>query len=106
MRPGVGGNRRAGWIVGGSLLIFLGLGLGIVLNLYLHLIAPVGGCIVVASDFHVCSSWGWYATVVVSLGAFATLVGAGMVWLASQVPRAPLRVFDSEGRFPPDPAEP
>ncbi len=106
MRPGVGGNRRAGFLSGGVLLLILGLGVGILLNLYLHMTAPAGGCQTIGTLLHVCSSWGWYATVVLTLGAFATLVGAGMVGLGLQLPSSPLRLFDTEGVYPPDPAEP
>lgn len=106
MRPGTGGNRRAGWYAGGVILLMLGFGVGVIANLLLHAAAPVGQCVQFLPGFWVCNSWGWYATVVLVLGLFATLVGVGMVALAVQMPRAPLRLFDTEGRYPPDPSEP
>lgn len=106
-RPGVGGNRRAGLLLGGGLLILLGLGVMIVLNLALHALAmSEGHCINVLGLVLVCHNWYWGATVVAALGAFATLVGAGMITLGAQRPTAPLRLFDTEGRWAPDPEEP
>ena len=106
MRPGVGGNRRAGLISGGSLLLLIGMGGGILLNIYLHMVPALGQCQMFLRIMHVCSEWGWYATVVLALGAFATLIGSGMIWLGLQLPSSPLRLFDTEGAYPPDPAEP
>jgi hypothetical protein len=106
MRPGVGGNRRAGFLAGGALLLLLGFGGCMIVNLLLHLSAPLGGCLALPGGFHVCSGWGWYATTLFALGVLATLVGAGMVWLGLRMPAGPLRLFDTEGRFPPDPSEP
>lgn len=106
MRPGVGGNRRAGLLAGGSLLLVIGMGGAILLNIFLHLLPAVGQCELFVGLLRVCNEWGWYATIVLALGAFATLVGAGMIWLGLQLPVSRLRLFDTEGHYPPDPAEP
>lgn len=87
-------------------MVLLGMGGGILANIYLHIAAPSPGCMEVLGLVHVCSTWGWYATIVLVMGAFAMLVGIGMVWLGLQLPAAALRLFDTEGRYPPDPAEP
>ena len=105
-RPGVGGNRRAGLLAGGAVLLTLGLGVAIILNLLAHLGVPAGSCRTLVPGLHICDTWGWYATVVFVLGIFASLVGAGMIALGQQLPASPLRVFDTEGAHPPDPAEP
>jgi hypothetical protein len=41
--------------------------------------------------------WSWYATVSVIIGAIATFIGSGMVWLGFRTPRGTLSLPDTEG---------
>lgn len=98
------GNRRAGFIVAGSLLLILGTGVGMLANLALHSIAPAQGLSL--GLFTVYPGWSWYATVVFVLGAFATLVGLGMLWLSGFSPSGPVHLPDTEGPAAAPPAPP
>lgn len=91
------------------MLLILGLGIGIILNLALHQFAyglPPPSCVTSPYFPPVCATWGWGATIVLVLGAFASVIGAAMISIGLQLSPAPLRLFDTEGKFPPDPAEP
>ena len=88
------GNQRAGFIVAGLLLVLLGWGVGVVANYVLHAVAPSGG--IPLGLVTVYPGWSWYATFVLILGVFATLLGLGMFYLAMQKPRAPVHLPDVE----------
>jgi hypothetical protein len=89
------GNSRLGFFMGGVILIVLGLGCAIMLNVILHAIAPTGG--VQLLWFKVFPGWSWYATVAAIIGVVATLVGSGMVWFGFTDPSGPLSLPDTEG---------
>jgi hypothetical protein len=102
----VSGNRRAGLFAAGGVLLFLGMGVAIVLNILLHQLATPTSCLNIAGILTICPNWGWGATIVVCLGVFTSIVGVGLLMLGMQLPPAPLRLFDTEGRGPPDPSDP
>lgn len=108
MRPGVGGNRRAGLLAGGAILLILGMGGGVIFNLAIHQFASTLNPPCYSSAYLpvVCEGWGWGATIVLCLGAFAAIIGAAMISIGLQLPPMPLRLFDTEGKYPPDPSEP
>jgi hypothetical protein len=88
------GNSRLGFFMGGIILIVLGLGCAIILNIILHAMAPSGGM-----DFfwfRVYPGWSWYATITAILGVLATLVGSGMAYFGVTDPSGPIALPDTE----------
>jgi len=81
------GDVRLGYTLAGGILIALGWGLGVVLNLVLHRLAPSGGHRI----WHVWvgPTLGPYAWAIVGLGAFTGLFGTVLLALARTAPRGP-----------------
>lgn len=84
----VGGDERLGLFAAGGILIALGWGLGVVLNLVAHRLASAHGTV-----------WGWiriypslgpFAWATLALGLFAGAMGVGFLLLARGSPRGPL----------------
>ena len=82
------GDERAGWSVGGGLLVFLGWGLAVVVNVTLHLTASSTG--VSVGPVHLTHTLGFFAWLTVGLGLFTGAIGMGLLWLARQAPKGPV----------------
>lgn len=80
-----GGDERIGYRAGGALLVVLGWGIGIVVNVLLHRLAPAGGEAI--GPWRIYPALGPYALGLVGLGALAGVVGVFMIWLAQRSPR-------------------
>ncbi len=98
------GDRRVGYFIAGTILLLIGLGGGLLLNVLLHRLAPAEGYGL--GLFRVYPGWSAYASVAFGLGVLTALVGGAMLYLGWSTPRGALRPFDTEGRSPPDPDEP
>ncbi len=79
-----GGDERIGYRAGGVLLIGLGWGMGILVNVLVHRLAPAGGEAI--GPWRIYPVLGPYALGVVALGALAGIVGVFMLWLAQRSP--------------------
>jgi hypothetical protein len=82
------GDVRLGYFIAGGILLFLGWGLGVVVNVVLHLFAP-------ASFFgllgvHVGRTLGPYAWAVLGLGLFTGAFGIVLLALGRESPRGPI----------------
>jgi hypothetical protein len=86
----VGGNERVGLQVAGSLLLLLGVGGGVVLNLFLHAIAGPSGLKV--GPWWIGPSLGWFGGTVLGLGVFAGAIGGALWALSFRTPRGPLHL--------------
>jgi|GEM_PF-2457722 hypothetical protein len=94
------GNVRVGFLVAGLLLVVFGWGGAVILNVYLHTIAPPNGIPVLL--WRVYPGWSLYDGVLAFLGVLATLVGLGMLYLARHKPSGSVRLPDTEGELRPD----
>jgi hypothetical protein len=79
------GDVRLGYFIGGGLLIALGWGLGVVVNVVLHLLAPSGGHRLL--DLYFGTSLGPYAWGVVGLGLLSGAIGVVLLELGRSSPR-------------------
>jgi hypothetical protein len=79
-----GGDERIGYRAGGIVLIVLGWGLGVLVNLVLHEMAPATGDVV--GPWRIYPALGVYALGLVGLGTVAGVVGVFMLWLAQRCP--------------------
>ncbi|MCI4347823.1 MAG: hypothetical protein L3J97_04295, partial [Thermoplasmata archaeon] len=75
---------RIGYRIGGVLLLVVGWGLGVVLNITLHRLAPAAGQAI--GPWRIYPALGSYAWSVVALGLVAGVVGVVMLWLAQRAP--------------------
>jgi len=83
-----GGDERAGYFLGGALLIVLGWGLGVVVNLLLHVMAGSSGLSVVG--VRITSDVGPYAWALVGFGLFTGALGVVLVALGRASPKGPV----------------
>ena len=79
------GDERVGWLASGALLIAIGWGAAVALNVYLHVTAPSGGTSL--GPLRIFHSMGPFAWITLALGVFTGLVGAGLVWLGAHSPK-------------------
>ena len=78
-------DERLGYFVAGGILIALGWGMGVLLNVLLHLWAPSGGHAIEGVWFS--PHWGAYAWAVLLFGAGTGALGAVLVALGRSSPR-------------------
>jgi hypothetical protein len=81
------GDERIGYFVAGGVLIFLGWGLGVVVNVLLHWAARSGSFVLWTVHFG--PTLGPYAWAVFGLGLVAGIVGGGLIGLAFSTPGGP-----------------
>lgn len=98
----VGGNPRAGLLAAGALLILLGFGLAVVLNLLLHMMAGTAGMTIGPS--RITSTVGDVAWAVVGTGLLTGLFGVGLLLVARSLPRGPLALPGAAYPEPPGPS--
>jgi hypothetical protein len=79
-----GGDERIGYRAGGVFLIVVGWGLGVLVNIAVHRMAPSAGEVI--GPWRIYPALGVYALGLVALGAVAGVVGVFMLWLAQQSP--------------------
>jgi hypothetical protein len=83
-----GGDERAGYFLSGGTLIALGWGLGVFLNLALHMMAP-------ASGFTIAGIWfgrtvGTYAWATVGFGLMTGIIGVALLFVGQATPKGRL----------------
>ncbi|MGA8542578.1 MAG: hypothetical protein WB947_03430 [Thermoplasmata archaeon] len=83
-----GGDERSGYFLAGGMMIFLGWGLGVLLNLALHILAPAGG-------FHIAGIWfghtvGTYAWAAAAFGLMTGGIGVGLLFVGQATPKGRL----------------
>jgi hypothetical protein len=83
-----GGDERAGLFAAGGILIALGWGAAVMLNLLLHATAPSGG--IQIGPIVVGSVGGTYAWATALIGLLTGGVGVGILWVARSAPSGPL----------------
>lgn len=88
------GNVRAGFLGGGALLVVLGLGGGLMLNLLLHSFAPSSGIDLFLVKVY--PGWSLYASLVAVGGIVASIIGMGMLWVGFDYPPGPIGLPDPE----------
>jgi len=82
------GDTRVGYFIAGGLLIALGWGVAVVLNLLLHSVAGAGG---MDLDGHVITSTlGWYAWAAFGFGLFTGAFGVALLALGRSSPKGRL----------------
>jgi hypothetical protein len=82
-----GGDERTGYLIAGSLLIYLGWGLGVATNLLLHdLAGPSGHSL---GWMWITSTLGPYAWAVFGLGLGTGALGVGILLVGRAAPRGP-----------------
>lgn len=99
---GDSGNRRAGYFIAASFLLILGFGVGVALNILVHITAPSQGVRVFFVTVY--PYFGWYAVLVLALGVVSAFIGLGMIWLGLNERFGRLSLPDTEG--PPTSATP
>jgi hypothetical protein len=82
------GDERAGLFGAGGLLIFLGWGLGVVVNLVVHHWAPAGGERILGVYFG--PALGVYAEATLAFGLVTGAIGVVLVGLARASPKGPV----------------
>jgi hypothetical protein len=81
------GDVRLGFAIGGGILVAIGWGCGVALNLVLHHFAPGGGHRL--WNVWIGPSLGPYAWAVLGLGLFTGVFGLVLVLLARDAPKGP-----------------
>jgi hypothetical protein len=85
-----GGDERAGLQIAGAVLITLGWGFGVFLNVLLHASARSGGRVI--GSIRIFSTLGPYAEAVLGFGLVTGAIGVAFLWLARDVRAGPLRL--------------
>lgn len=83
-----GGDERAGYFLSGATMIVLGWGLGCLVNLGLHWMAPTGGLTVAGIWFG--KTVGTYAWAAFGFGIVTGLVGVGLLFVGQATPKGRL----------------
>jgi hypothetical protein len=83
-----GGDERAGYFLGGALLIFLGWGMGVFVNFLLHLMAGTSG--MTLGGVRITSTLGPYAWALVGFGLFTGALGVVLIALGRASPKGPV----------------
>lgn len=76
-----GGDERAGFLIAGGLLIVVGWGGAVLLNLLLHAVAPADGLVV--GTVRIYSTYGSYAIATAAFGALAGAFGIVLLYLGA-----------------------
>jgi len=82
-----GGDERLGFFVAGALLVVLGWGIAVLLNLALHYLAGNAGMTVLGHRFT--SALGSYAWAAVAFGLFTGAFGVVLLALGRTTPKGP-----------------
>ena len=82
-----GGDERIGLFVAGALLVVVGWGIAVLLNLLLHAQAPAGGTPL--GPIRVGHALGPYAWLTLALGLFTGAMGSAFVLLARTTAKGP-----------------
>jgi hypothetical protein len=82
-----GGDERYGYLIGGGLLVAVGWGLAVVLNLLLHYAAGPGG--MTFAGHTITSTLGPYAWATFGFGVFTGGFGVVLLALGRSSPKAP-----------------
>jgi hypothetical protein len=82
-----GGDERFGYFVAGGLLIALGWGVAVVLNLVLHSAAGAGGMLL--GPARISSTIGVYARATIAFGLFTGAVGVVLLYWGRPASRGP-----------------
>ncbi|HYA54798.1 MAG TPA: hypothetical protein VEG42_04255 [Thermoplasmata archaeon] len=80
-----GGDERLGYAIAGGILVFLGWGLAVVVNLILHYAAGSGGMMVAGHEFT--STMGPYAWAAFGFGLFVGAFGVVLILLGRSLPK-------------------
>lgn len=83
-----GGDERAGYLVSAGVLIFLGWGLGVLVNLGLHMVAPAAGTTIAGIWFG--PTMGTYAWAALGFGIVTGFVGVGQIFVGRATPKGRL----------------
>ena len=83
-----GGDERAGYLVAGGTLVFLGWVLGVAVNLALHWMAGSGG--MALGWMRITSTLGPYAWAVFGFGLGTGAIGVGLLYVGRATPKGPL----------------
>jgi len=83
-----GGDERAGYFIGGGLLVVVGWGVAVVLNLLLHYLAGSGG--MSFAGHTITTTLGSYAWATFGFGVFTGGVGVVLLALGRSSPKGPL----------------
>lgn len=82
-----GGDERLGLFLAGAVLLALGWGLAVAVNLLLHWMAPTGGWVVGPS--RITDRFGSYSLWTVAFGLFTGAVGVVLLWLGRRTAEGP-----------------
>jgi hypothetical protein len=89
------GDPRLGFFIAGGLLIALGWGAGVALNVVLHLTAPAGGHTLLG--IYLGRAFGAYSEAVFGLGLFTGALGVVLLGLGSGSPKGRIVLPGVEG---------
>jgi len=83
----LGGDDRWGAYATGAVLLAIGWGLAVVVNVLLHLVAPAGG--LALGPVVIGPHLGPFALITLGIGLGTGAVGAGVLWMARELPPGP-----------------